>query len=222
MRENILSWSELSQAPGNSGIYAWYFRPQLTEYDITRFIEDIKLASSNEEGDINQSTIVKKFFNDRLFRYFEQKPYDVELKGVLKPRYSGQIAHDSEGDISTDLIQKIYEDPGSLFEINTALQRSTPLIASPLYIGKATNLHDRIKVHKRMIQALRTNIADNLDKYLEYAPSQDERNFAQRVAEREIPSSQLFVAYTEVDKAEIVTALENILNRIYFPILGRN
>lgn len=221
MHENVLSWSELSQAPERPGIYAWYFRPQLTEYDINKFIKEIEL-NDGDENFACRSKIVKKFLNDRIFKYFEQKPYEVELKGVLKPRYSGEAVHRSEDDVSPDLIERLCSNPRSLFLINVALELSTPLIASPLYIGKAENLRDRIKVHKRMIQTLKNNIADNLASYLEYHPSLDEKSFAQRVAEREIPSSQLFVAYTVVADTKIVTDLENILNRIYFPILGRN
>jgi len=221
MLENTLSWSDLSQLPESPGIYTWYFRPTLTKYDINKLIREINL-NGEASSFVEPAKLIKDFLNNKLFKYFEQKPYEVELKGALKPRYLGRAHHRSEDNVSPDLIQRIYSNPNLLFDINTILEHSTPAVASPLYIGKAKNLRSRIQGHKKMIRTLKNNISLNVANYVEYTPSPEEVSFANRIVERDIPSSQLFVTYIVVQNENIVTELENILNRIYFPILGRN
>ena len=120
----ILSWSEVSRCPESPGIYAWYFRPELTDHDISKLIEKM-----NAESEFSRQ-YVEDFFHERLFKYFRQKPYKVKLSGSLKPNYEGNIEHIQK--ISSGLIDRIIEKPERLYSIRDLLQKSTPMFASPL------------------------------------------------------------------------------------------
>ncbi|MEO1582135.1 MAG: hypothetical protein AAFR91_09805 [Pseudomonadota bacterium] len=89
-----------------------------------------------------------------------------------------------------------------------------PLFSSPIYIGMARNLHSRVRGHARLIQKYRDGIN---------AGSGRDKEFAQRVVERELSPSRLRVAVRPIDVSddEYVDA-ENVLNRINYPILGKN
>ena len=217
MVENkILNWSEVANCPELPGIYSWYFRPELTDHDINNLIEKIRL---NKE---NASEYIHSFFEDRLFRYFKQKPYNVEISGQLKAQYKGDIDHIQE--ISPGLIERVLEDPNRLHAIRDLLHKSTPLFASPLYVGMSKNIKTRIMRHCNFIKQLREQVSNPFSKVMQYDLTGEERNFAERVVDKELPSSRLFLAYQITDTADenIYVDLENIINRIYYPTFGRN
>lgn len=212
----VLNWSEVSRCPESPGIYAWYFRPELTDRDIYNLIESI----NSERKEIMQ--IVEDFFHERLFKYFREKPYKVKLSGSLKPNYEGNIEHIHR--ISSGLIERIIEKPDRLFAIRDLLQKSTPMFASPLYVGMSKNLKFRISQHCRYIKQLRENASSPFAKIYQFNITEEERNFAERVVEKELPSSRLFLTYQATDTSDenIYVDLENIINRIYYPTFGRN
>ena len=215
MNQNILNWNEIIKAPKKPGVYAWYFRPELTEYDINELIVKIQ-----EDPDA-ASDLIRNFFSDHLFKYFKQKPYEVQISGQLKPKYSGTIEH--EQDISKELIKRIRENPKRLFDIRDLLEKSSPMFASPLYVGMSSDINQRVIQHVSCIKKYRESAFDPLRRFAEEEISSDEKSFAQRIVEREIPSSCLFLVFQITDdKLDIHVDIENIINRIYYPTLGRN
>jgi hypothetical protein len=212
----VLNWSEVSRCPESPGIYAWYFRPELTDHDIHKLIENIN------SGCDESMQVVEDFFHERLFKYFRQKPYKVKLSGSLKPNYEGNIEHIQK--ISSGLIERIIEKPDRLFAIRDLLQKSTPMFASPLYVGMSKNLKYRISQHCNFIKQLRERSSNPFANTHQFNITDEERNFAERVVEKELPSSRLFLTYQVTDSTDenIYVDLENIINRIYYPTFGRN
>ena len=95
---------------------------------------------------------------------------------------------------------------------------SAPMFASPLYMGMAGDLRSRLATHKALIERYRRLYRQ------EGEPARDsDSGFAWQVAKRRIPPDRLivFTCTTAADN-NIAVDIENILNRIYYPILGRN
>lgn len=219
--EKVLSWFDLSKAPQKPGVYAWYLRPELLDRDIQELVGELaQCKSKNQEG--HKHNIVRLFLRKRIFSYFEQKPYRIELTGALKPRFSGEAKHSTEDDLSDELIGRISDDPSLLYLLKKSLNDTSPMQASPLYIGMADNLKKRIAKHKGLIIKLENEVAQYNQSYLDYDYTPQEINFAERVLDRNIPPTQLYLTYCETESKSSAKDIENILNRIYFPILGRN
>ena len=221
IKNNVLSWFDLANAPRTPGIYAWYFRPELLDSDINELKNNLTNADDIKD-ESKKIEAVKSFLRDRIFSFFEQKPYQIELKGQLKPRFVGEATHRADDDLSDELVRRIADDPNRLFELKKALESTSPLQASPLYIGMADDIHIRVIKHKKLITKLENEIVFFMQKYLDYGYTTQEISFAERVVERRIPPTQLFVTYYEAQSKSAANDIENILNRIYFPILGRN
>ena len=91
------------------------------------------------------------------------------------------------------------------------------MFASPIYLGMSDNLRNRLAGHKALIERYRS---PNMRRG---RPGTADAGFAWQVAQRRIPPERLFV-YTCVTESGsgIELDLENVLNRIFYPILGRN
>lgn len=215
--ENFLSWSQIAKAPNKSGVYAWYFRPEFTKHDLKLLYSD--LDSGHDEQ--SKKGLIRKFLIERLFKYFKQTPYKVDLNGQLKAKYHGTIEHEQE--ISESLISRIYEKPDRLISIIKILEHSSPLFASPLYVGMSGNIRERLIQHTRVIKKIKEERRNAKMYFSDEDLSLEEKNFAERVVEKEIPTSRLFVAFQVTqDDQDVHIDIENIINRLYYPILGRN
>lgn len=205
-------WADLANAPDEPGVYAWYYSPEITDFDLERTIEAVRAASDRPEAE----RMIRSMLDERLFHYFREEPYTASLSGPLKPAYVGSLEHDSVA--SGSLVSRLAADPERLRTIRNVLALSAPMFASPLYIGMATILRSRLAKHKELIERFRSvvprdgQIARNSD-----------AGFAWQVAKRKIPPERLFVftCSTSSDDGTAVD-IENILNRICYPILGRN
>ena len=213
--KQTLAWSEIGKAPDAPGIYAWYFHPELTDHDINILMDTIK------EDPTNAAKKIRSFFTESLFKYFMQKPYEVEISGQLKPRYSGKVEHVQE--ISDSLINRIKENPDKLFAIRNILEQSAPMFASPLYVGMSVSIRQRVLQHSNFIKKYKESFNNPFSRSFDDDAISEEKSFAQRVVERGIPSSRLFLVYqTTGTDLDIQVDVENIINRIYYPTLGRN
>lgn len=217
-----LRWHEVAAAPEMPGIYAWYFKPELTDFDISSLIASLEGESAKCDDSFRRK-LVRDFLVRRIFCYFEQKPYLVELSGQLKPKYRGEVDHQPDLDLSDALIDRILLDPTRLYRLKRPLDETTPMFASPLYIGMADkSLRVRLTTHKRLISSMENTAAYTAALIADYELSFSDKTFAERVRSRGIPSSRLFVVLQAVDSSHDPNDIENILNRIYFPVLGRN
>lgn len=215
--ENFLNWSQIAKAPNKAGVYAWYFRPELTKYDL----KSLYIHLSSSEDELFKKKLIKDFLMERLFKYFKQTSYKVDLSGQLKAKYHGEITHEQE--ISDSLISRIYDKPNRLEAIIKILEESSPLFASPLYVGMSGNIQERLIQHTNIIKKIKDSYRNARIYSSDDDLSIEEKNFAQRVVEKEIPTNRLFVAFQITSDVEDVHVdIENIINRLYYPILGRN
>lgn len=165
---------------------------------------------------MKKENTLKYFLSKHIFSFYQEEPYHVAIKGPLKPTYRGAIEHQDQ--ISAALIARLLERPAALHEMKNTLRMIGTEFASPLYIGMATNLMSRVNKHKALIE-----------KYSEYGISSDNSNeqsdhdFASRVVNRGYVISNLCVNIKSIESENSLhNVMENILNRINYPILGRN
>ena len=144
-------WEDIANAPELPGIYAWYYSPEITDYDLEETISELK--SCHDDGRPGAEDIVRSTLDSRVFRHFREGPYKVLIDGPLKPTYAGDLEHSFQ--VSSGLVQRIVEDPDRLRTIRKVLDMSAPMFASPLYMGMAGDLRSRLSVHKSLIERYR-------------------------------------------------------------------
>lgn len=211
----IYSWHEIGDVPAAPGVYAWYYTPEITAFDLDRITAEI-LTLKVGAGPAAAKEAVRAFLDEAVFRYFREQPYSAQLRGPLKPRYEGQIEH--RPTLSDSLLDRIVEAPERLATIRSVLEASAPNFASPIYIGMSERLRNRLGKHKSLIE-----------KYGELpdpGPTEEDQrdhSFAKEVRARSIPPSRLFVVASVISGPPgTYVDIENILNRIHYPLLGRN
>jgi hypothetical protein len=213
---------ELGQAPESPGVYAWYYQIELSNKDIEDCIERVLASSSEAE----KSDIIRVFLERRLFKYYQETPYRVMMRGPMKPTYAGTV--ENQITISSSLIERLSDDPKRLLRLKELLQQSIPFFSSPIYIGVAKNLRSRLLQHKYLIERFRN--AQAVEEY-DYAATEADpgeeadrdHSFAQEVSSIRNFTTHNLLAYTmsfAVDE-DLRVDLENILNRINYPLCGR-
>jgi hypothetical protein len=207
-------WSELASVPEAPGVYAWYCRPVLAVRDVETVIENSKQYQLAGEAD-KAETLLKDFLDRFLFRLFQEDPFKAELSGPLKPSFYGELAQQIP--TSASLARRLVENPERLRTIQTVLDRAAPDFASPIYIGMSSNLRNRLQQHKSWIQRYRDGSANSAGE------NDTASSFALQVVRRGMRPERLFVNIRTVSSdADTTVDIENILNRICYPILGRN
>ena len=199
----------------NAGVYAWYYSPEITAFDLERVMSQVDelLASA---GSAAAKEAVRLFLEKSIFQYFREQPYDAQLRGPLKPRYDGTIEHVPV--LSESMLDRIVEDPRRLATIRAIMESSAPDFASPIYIGMSDCLRTRLKQHKSLIEKL-----GELPQPDPKSDLQRDHSFAREVRSRQIPPTRLFVMTKVIsDQPGTYIDIENILNRIHYPLLGRN
>ena len=207
-------WADIVNAPALPGVYAWYYSPEITDYDLEQTIAQLKACRDIDRP--AAQALVRTTLDNRIFKHFREDPYQARIEGPLKPTYTGTLEHTFE--VSSGLVQRIVEDPDRLRTIRDVLDMSAPMFASPLYMGMAGELRTRLATHKALIERYR-----RLHRQGDEPARNSDAGFAWQVAKRRIPPDRLIV-FTCTTAADDKTAvdIENILNRIYYPILGRN
>lgn len=212
-----LPWNRIHEAAPRAGIYSWYYEPYIGDYDVDKTIRDVKQLKDHNDV-AGAAGLLRSFLQQNLLSYFRQDPYQVELKGPLKPRHVGSADHDQ--DVSASVIERLLEDPERLRPLRDVLKQSTPYFASPLYVGMSDCLRTRLLRHKHLIHQFRSlSVASNVENSF----ADEEAGFAHRIARRRIPPDRLFVVTCEIPSVSSLNVdAENLLNRIFYPILGRN
>lgn len=210
-----LSWSQISDAPDQPGVYAWYYRPEITDHDLNKFITDIENLKDNKREALKR---VEDFFSKYIFSYFNEYDYNVIIKGSLKPSYVGQLKHAPES--PQTLFERLVEDPSRLKKIKEILDECAPDFASPLYIGMSKSLRNRLLTHQTNIRKFNSNPNKN---FVSLEGEESDNSFAYEVCKRKMITSRLFVICHPFNyDGENCKDIENILNRINYPLLGRN
>jgi hypothetical protein len=212
----IIDWQSIGGAPVSPGVYAWYYQPDVTDFDIKNIIDEIALLCIASKQ-IEAIEIIETFIIKRIYGYFRSDPYHVNLDGPLMPSFSGRADNDIR--VSSSIVDRIIEDPKRLYKIRDQIRNAAPFFSSPLYIGKSDNLKERLITHKKLILKYREDQTD-----LSTIPESEATSFAIRVVQRRFPPEKLFVAVhcTPKDLDNIHVDVEHIFNRISYPILGRN
>lgn len=207
-------WADIVNAPALPGVYAWYYSPEITDYDLEQTIS--RLIAYRDTDRVAAEELVRTTLDSRIFQHFREEAYRANIEGPLKPTYTGTLEHTFK--VSAGLVGRIVDDPDRLRTIRDVLDMSAPNFASPLYMGMAGELRSRLATHKTLIEKYR-----RLQRQGEEPVRNSDAGFAWQVAKRRIPPDRLIV-YTCTTAADAKTAvdIEHILNRIYYPILGRN
>lgn len=207
-------WHEIDKIPQRPGIYSWYLKLHISQADIEDVVK--KVIVTKEESHDEARKIIEGFIFKFILNPFKEEPYEVSIKGKLKPKYNG-LVHNDQNEISETLVLKILDDPNTLYDLVNIISGVSPYFNSPLYIGMAKNLKKRLCQHKSTIIKLKENsIEINLD-------LKNDAGFARQVVSRNMNYANLFVhvAYCDTNNLD-PNILENILNRINYPIFGRN
>lgn len=209
----LLQWEQIAQTPDSAGAYAWYYTPRIAKFDIEKIEKEIKTIGAHDRREAHD--ILKAFLSTRLFSTFEEHPYDVSIKGKLKPSYKGQLQH--QFSVSDSLVNRLVDEPERISDIFKYIEKMVPLFASPLYVGMADNLKRRLSQHVNLIIRFR-------DSGVPSAEGSVDAGFAAEVVRRNMSPQNLSVSiYPVDDKFDRVHAdVENILNRILHPVIGSN
>jgi hypothetical protein len=204
-------FDEVGSVPAQPGLYAWYHQFTLSRADVNMLAVDL------QQGKANAPLIAEQFLRDHFFGPYQEASYRVEMRGPLKPEYSGEVAHKLR--LSELVLNQATKSPQSLNDIGDLLSRSAPFFSSPIYIGVAkTSLRDRLRTHRRLLEEYRER---------EGAPPTEQdvdHSFAyDAVCVRRLIPADLIVYVMPVEfPPEVAQATEYILNRINFPLCGRN
>src|SRR3954471_7835183 len=75
-------WNDLANVPDSPGIYAWYYSPEITEFDLEKAISDLNSIHVPSERE-RAAQIVRELLERRLFSYFREDPYEALIEGQL-------------------------------------------------------------------------------------------------------------------------------------------
>ena len=217
----VFRWREIGDVPGEPGVYAWYYKPEITDFDLQQIVENVDALKARGQ-EIKAAEDMRRFLHDNIFRYFQEQPYQTVMRGPLKPRFEGLLEHTPS--LSDDMVKRLVDDPRRLRTIKEVLEASAPNFASPIYIGMSEKLRSRLGRHKNLIEKYGSQPAAP-QRPDEMTPEGERRDqsFAREIRARNIPPARLFVVVHIIQgvKDEYVD-IENILNRIHYPLLGRN
>lgn len=212
----------ITSVPEHKGVYAWYLKPQLSRYDIN------KLISKIENDAAAADKLVEDFLSKYIFSPLKETPYKVTIDGKLKPKYTGEAIYENPS--SSGLISRLSKDPSLLFHIKKVFESLEHDFLSPIYIGMAKNLRVRLSKHVNLMKHLRETEAS-----LQYEPSSSynfahieeamlDHKFAHEViVQRKLNINDLEVHIMKLEVEEdIQVDVENILNRLNYPLCGRN
>ena len=209
---------QFEQVPSASGIYAWYYRPKISEKslkDLESELQNISLA--------DRKIRISAFLQREIFEFLREEDYVATMDGGLRPNYVGRLKFESP--LSESLCVKIAQNPSQLWSIRSVLENLQFYFTPPIYVGMAKNLRDRLKRHKYHIDNIdftKTDGAvagflDDIEQSEQYSLT-----FALDVSRRNLSLDRLCVAVHVIDVGDNShNSVENILNRIAHPLCGR-
>ncbi|URN08546.1 GIY-YIG nuclease family protein [Actinomadura madurae] len=220
---------DVDQTPESPGLYAWYATFQASNQD-WKFKPD----GASDGAILGFLNLLRRYAS-----YYEPLPIDLAGRGAYGSRWEGLLEIDfplrPEESESTDedRLGVLLDTLGSEDRrrvMATLLKAATPVFSSPLYIGVAENLQNRLKQHKRDFE--------QADEWLRDHPEDAQviklrgKSFGQRAAARGISMNNLevWVIHLEENDQNGVTvkevrktaeSTEWLLHRLYSPILGK-
>lgn len=205
---------ELATAPRSAGVYAWYASLSIYASDLDEFERTLAKLNNNR---VDAMKYVETTLDNLFLKKYREDEFQITLRGALKPKYEGEAKHVPLA--SAGLIERLIEDPTRLRVIADAINTAAPFFTAPLYIGMAKNLRERLMRHKNTIDSM----YDSLKSVSAPDLKDGDAGFARQVVARGFNPTSLFVYIHEIDvRTNEQVDIESILNRINFPIFGRN
>lgn len=219
--------SDLSCVPHGPGIYAWYGVPNPGKGDYAQV--------TGLDGEDRGSRVFVEFLQRHTER-LRPPELAVTARGGFWAEWSGVLREEGHPRIAAALqeagadaegparLQKSLQDEKTRQVLAEALQVAAPMAASPLYIGVATSLADRLSTHMRWVgKSLQA-----LDTSGEIPESWANQHFGARAVRAGFRPSTLWVGILAIEGdlppailRDCAEALEWLLNRWYRPLLGR-
>jgi hypothetical protein len=217
--KKLYLWQELDEIPATRGIYAWYYRHTFYKADIEVLLAELEQIGPATDG--SREAKVEAFLQYFLFNFFLEEPYHVSIRGALKPTYEGVAEHVAA--ITAGLVERICADPTRLWHLQAVLDSTVPEFAAPVYIGLSSDMRKRIRRHQSLMQKYKQVEGRDLRDEAVTAEEQRDHSFARAVIRRGFLLHRLEVSVRVISApGDIYLDAENILNRIYFPLCGRN
>lgn len=218
----LYTWQELDEIPMEPGVYAWYYRHTFYKADIETLLIDLATIGPQTSDNLQaRKDRVEAFLQYFLFNFFLEEPYKVSLRGALKPAYEGTVSHVAT--ITAGLVERITTDPTRLWNLQSVLDSTVPEFAAPIYIGLSKDLRKRIKRHRSLMQKYKEIDGKDLRDDGASEEEKKDQSFAREVIRRGFLLHRLEVSVRIIDTpGDIYLDAENILNRINFPLCGRN
>jgi hypothetical protein len=206
---------QIESVPEKPGLYAWYHELAIPAADLDLCRD--QLATATSRGECRE--IITEWVQRLIFSQYAETDYQVELKGPLKPRYRGTVPYNQH--LDQTFLDNLADDPKSFSNLAQALKSMTPYFASPIYIGVAkTSLKSRIKTHRKLIDEYR----DQFDRRPALEEMDADHSFAHdAMIVRKFRPTDLRVYVMPLGEASrVAVTAEYVLNRINFPLCGRN
>lgn len=212
----LFSFERVPDVKALPGLYAWYLR--------------IRVGRSNIGSPQNFSNALKKITEQIRHPILAMQldgNFNMNMKGKLKHIWYGHNDHPF-----TENFQEMLNHPEERELISNILDLAVPLLSGPLYIGVSKNLQQRLQIHTRLIEKYsKEQQEDNTPEAAVDSPDslQNDKDFADRIVDRNIDPNHLIVGVTYVYHPDlspdrirkIVETTETLLNRIFYPILGK-
>lgn len=218
---------EVERAPSVPGIYAWYVRFPLAADD----------WMPRKEEDIDEAAVDLERAVDDYARYHQPKPialsgaddYELPWAGVLKRRSISDrgIGTTSVAEIK---LRKIYNDPEQRRILIGLLHQAQPVFGTPLYVGVADNLRNRLRAHLQDYENARDGLKNQPQRAEEY--HFNGKKLGERIAGASIPLSLLEVYVLPAladsqsgknlfNERNVAEGAEWLVQRVFKPEMGR-
>jgi hypothetical protein len=225
------AFRDIDQSPLGPGIYAWYAIAPVGRRDWEPCIRgDRDLGAHNFLRLLANHT---RRFAQITLKVSAESSFDTEWKGVLEDTGIESLAQMLQGSQTTaedeSTLRALVNTPALREVFATALNATSPILASPVYIGRATCLKTRLKDHSDRISLL-TRRCNEDPSYRDRLPEKD--IFADRAVKTGFTDSTLDVhtydltpyrdaGFTDEQLTAVAVSMELLLNRWYRPLLGR-
>jgi len=234
------SFSELDQVPEAPGLYAWYGKMRLGAGTWGQQVEGgVDLGEQNSRRALQLHT-----------ERHSSAPLEVNVETAFSASWSGTLQDDAVASMKNTLE---YVEESSMAESDRAavpklqssmysstmrelvfktLEKSAPILSSPLYIGVAIDLRKRLHTHSHNLQSHRSKSKGNFHYFDNISDPKILSSFAFRAARQGFSPDTLEVWVLNLSgistgelsldqQRTVAEACEWLLNRWHRPQLGR-
>lgn len=217
------------------GIYAWYAQLGLSGNDWRPSIQDgVDASAANLTKAIMEYA---RIHESGLIGLTGSGGYGLGWRGTLRQDSAADRVEPTGESAIDRRLSGISQDPSARKLLTEMLGMSTPVFASPLYIGVATNLRQRLSTHREDFMAARRRMRSNPQAHNDLKELGS--TFGERLAGTDIsfehlqvwviPADGLSIRENDANRVgsepaarHVAEGAEWVLQRIFKPLLGRN